>query len=79
LEVVITVTLWSSRCEKSRDRIIASAVLLITISSKHSSLASCASAAATGGTGSPLSLVRSTRSRSCTSSMNSWKWMRRLG
>ena len=34
---------------------------------------------ATGGIGSPSSFARSARSRSCTSSMNSWKWTRRLG
>ena len=35
-------------------------------------------AAATGSTGSPLSFLRSSRSRAWTSSMNSWKWTRRL-
>jgi hypothetical protein len=33
---------------------------------------------ATGGIGSPFSFTRSRRRRSCTSSMNSWKWTRRL-
>ena len=75
----MTVTPASSSCEKSRDRIIASALLLITISSKQSNLASAAIALATGGIGSPSSFARSARSRSCTSSMNSWKWTRRFG
>ena len=77
-EVVITVTPASNSPANSRDMIAASAMLLTTISSKHSKRASAANAATTGGIGSPFSFSRSTFSRAWISSMNSWKCARRL-
>ena len=69
----------SKRCLNNLPRIIASAMSVTCISSKHSSAASSAMPVATCGIGSPSTSWRALPMRSCTSAMNSWKWLRCFG
>ncbi len=62
-----------------RLMIIASAGLVTIISSNASNFTPLAISSATAITGSPSSLARAARSRSWTSIMKAWKWVRRLG
>ena len=62
-----------------RPRIMASAMSVTWNSSKHRGRCAWRSAPATCGIGSPSTDLRASPMRSCTSAMNSWKWMRRFG